>query len=51
MINGNRMHLSSILSVIAKGLNTVCNVNVFKFFIFNKLAKTYRKKKKKKTKK
>ena len=37
VINGTRMHLSSISSLIAKGLNS--NVNkVFLFFIFNKLA-------------
>jgi hypothetical protein len=32
------MHLSSILSVIAKGLNTYVN-KVLVFFIFNKCAK------------
>ena len=32
MINGNRMHLSSISSLIAKGLNTYVN-KVFQFFI------------------
>ena len=38
MINGNKMHLSSILSLIAKGLNTYAN-KVFQFFIFNTFAK------------
>jgi hypothetical protein len=33
MINGNRMHLSSILSLIAKGLNTCVN-KVFQFLCF-----------------
>jgi hypothetical protein len=33
MINGNRMHLSEILSLIAKGLNTYVN-KVFLFFYF-----------------
>ena len=33
MINGNRMHLSSISSLIAKGLNTYVN-KLFQFFIF-----------------
>ena len=37
MINGNRMHMSSISSLIAKGLNTYVN-KVFLFFIFSKLA-------------
>ena len=37
MINGNRMHLSSISSLIAKGLNTYVNM-VFLFFIFNTFA-------------
>jgi hypothetical protein len=37
-INGNRMHLSSILSLIAKGLNTYVN-KVFLFIICNKVAK------------
>jgi hypothetical protein len=36
-INGNRMHRSSISSLIAKGLNTYVK-KVFLFFIFNKLA-------------
>jgi hypothetical protein len=35
-INGNRMHLSSISSLIAKGLNTYVN-KVFLFFIINTL--------------
>ena len=38
MINGNRMHLSSILSLIAKVLNTYAN-KVFLFFVFNSFAK------------
>ena len=38
MINRNRMHLSSILSPIAKGLNTYVN-KVFMFFIFNTFVK------------
>ena len=38
IINGNRMHLSSILSLIAKGLNTYVN-KVFLFLIFNTFAK------------
>ena len=38
MINGNRMHLSSISSLIAKGLNTYVN-KVFLFFICNTFAK------------
>jgi hypothetical protein len=33
MTNGNRMHLSSILSLIAKGLNIYVN-KVFLFFLF-----------------
>jgi hypothetical protein len=33
MINGNKMHLSSILSLIAKGLNAEC------FFVFLHLQK------------
>ena len=37
IINGNRMHLSSISSLIAKGLNTYVNV-VFQFDIFNTFA-------------
>ena len=37
VINGNRMHLSSISSLIAKGLNTYIN-KVFLFFVFNKFA-------------
>ncbi|KAM9428435.1 CREB-regulated transcription coactivator 1-like isoform 2-T2 [Salvelinus alpinus] len=37
MINGNRMHLSSISSLIAKGLNTYVN-KVFLFFIFYTFA-------------
>ena len=37
MINGNRMHLSSISSVIAKGLTTHVN-KVFLFFICNTFA-------------
>jgi hypothetical protein len=40
MINGNRMHLSSILRLKAKGLNTYVN-KVFLFFIFNTFAKMY----------
>jgi hypothetical protein len=43
MINGNTMHLSSISSLIAKGLNTYVN-KVFLFFIFNTFAKIYTKK-------
>ena len=39
MINGNRMHRSSISSLIAKGLNTHVN-KVFLFFILNTFAKT-----------
>jgi hypothetical protein len=35
MINGNRMHLSSISSLIAKGLNTYAN-KVFMFLFWNK---------------
>jgi hypothetical protein len=38
MINRNRMHLSWILSLIAKGLNTYVN-KVFLFFIFNTFTK------------
>ena len=38
MINGNRMHLSSISRLIAKGLNTYVN-KVFMFFLFNTFAK------------
>jgi hypothetical protein len=38
MINGNRMNLSSISSLIAKGLNTYVN-KLFLFFIFNAFAK------------
>ena len=38
MINGNRMHLSSILSLIAKGLNTY----VIKLFFFFNLKKLYK---------
>ena len=37
-INGNRMHLSSISRLLAKGLNTYVN-KVFLFFIVNKLEK------------
>ena len=37
MINGNRMHLSSIPSLLAKGLNTYVN-KVFMFFAFNVFA-------------
>ncbi len=33
------MHLSSILSVVAKAVNTYVHVILFPFFIFNKLAK------------
>jgi hypothetical protein len=39
-INGNRVHLSSILRLIAKGLNTSVN-KVFLFFILNKVAKMF----------
>ena len=35
MINGNRMHLSSILSLIAKGLNTYVN-QTFLFLFFSR---------------
>ena len=38
MISGNMMHLSSILSVMAKAVNTYVHV-IFLFFIFNKFAK------------
>ena len=38
MINGNRMYLSSISSLIAKGLNTHVN-NVFYFNTFAKMSK------------
>ncbi|KAK6320820.1 hypothetical protein J4Q44_G00077960 [Coregonus suidteri] len=38
MINGNRMHLSSISSLIAKGLNSYVN-KVFLFFMLNAFAK------------
>ena len=41
MINGNRMHLSSILSLIAKGLNTYVN-EVFLLIIFYKFANIYK---------
>ena len=37
MINGNRIHLISISSLIAKGLNTYVN-KVFLFFLLNKFA-------------
>jgi hypothetical protein len=37
MINGNRMQLSSISSLIAKGLNTYVN-KVFLFLVFNTFA-------------
>jgi hypothetical protein len=39
MMNGNRMHMSSISSLIAKGLNTYVNT-VFLFFIFANILKT-----------
>jgi hypothetical protein len=39
MINGNRMHLSSVLSIIVKGLNTYVN----KVFIVNTFAKMSKK--------
>jgi hypothetical protein len=38
MINENRMHLNSILSLIAKGLNTYVN-KVLHFVIFKTFAK------------
>ena len=38
MINGNRTHLSAILSFLAKGLNTYVN-KVFQFSIFNTFEK------------
>ena len=41
MINGNRMHLSSMSSLIAKGLNTSVH-KVFLFFIFNTFANIYK---------
>ena len=37
MINGNRMHLSKMLSLIAKGLNTYVK-KVFLFLMFNAFA-------------
>ena len=40
MINGNRVHLSSISSLIAKGLITYVN-KVFLLFIFYKCAKMF----------
>ena len=40
MINGNKMHLSSISSFIAKGLNTYLNV-IFLFFIVNAFAASF----------
>ena len=40
MINGNRMHLSSISSLIAKGLNTFVN-KVFLFYIFFIIRKNW----------
>jgi hypothetical protein len=40
MINGNRMHLSSILSLIAKGLNTYVN-KVFQIFLNFNLQKVF----------
>ncbi len=36
MISGNRMHLSSILSVMSKAMNKYV---IFSFFLFNKFAK------------
>ena len=41
-INGNRMHLYSILSLIAKGLKTDVN-QVFLFYFLNKFAKIKKK--------
>ena len=39
MINGNRMHLSSITSLIAKGLNTYVNKLFLFFHKFAKISK------------
>ena len=40
MISGNGMHLSSIFSVKAKGVNTYAHV-IFNLIIFNTFAKRY----------
>jgi hypothetical protein len=42
MINGNRMHLISISSLTAKGLNTYVN-KVFQFYICNRFANIQKK--------
>ena len=42
MINGNRMHLSSISDLIAKGLNTYVK-KMFLFLVFNTFAKMSKK--------
>ncbi len=39
MISGNRLHLSSILSVMAKAVNTCVHANFSSIFIFNIFAK------------